>query len=247
MGKIIAIASGKGGVGKTTVAANLSAALAQTGKKVLVIDTDIGLRNLDIVLGVQSVIVYDVTDVYDGKIDLEDACYHFDSYGELYFLPASQTIDKEDLNEEKFYDMVRKAKDRYDFVVLDCPAGIETGLKNAIRSADVTITVVTPDFASIRDADRMLLIAEQFGVKENYVIINKFNKKLVRKGMMPNVDEILTRLGTPLLGIWAQEDSMIQFQNRGELVLSDSRKKCVKEIKNTARRLTGEQIPVKIR
>lgn len=247
MGKIIAISSGKGGVGKTTVAANLSAALAQAGKRVLVVDTDIGLRNLDIVLGVQSVIVYDVTDVYENKIDLLDACYHFGGYGELYFLPASQAIDKEDIDEQKFYNLIKNAANQFDFVVLDCPAGIETGLKNAIRTADVAVTVVTPDMASLRDADRMLQIADDCNVKEIYVIINKFNKKLVRKKVMPNVDEILNRLGAPLLGIWCYEDTMIQYQNRGELIVSDNRKKCVKEIKNSAKRLLGEQVPIKIR
>ncbi len=247
MGKIIVVASGKGGVGKTTVTANLSAALALEGKRVLVVDTDIGLRNLDIIFGVQSVIVYDMTDVCDEKIDLMDACYHFSDFKELYFLPASQTIDKEDLDEEKFVAMIKKAADRFDFVLLDCPAGIETGTKNVMKTADTIITVVTPDFASLRDADRLLSMSGEYGIRENFVIINKFNKKLVRKKIMPNVDEILNRLGTPLLGIWCYEESMLSFQNRGKLIVEDKKQKCVKEIKNSAKRLMGEQIPIKLR
>ena len=247
MGKIIVIASGKGGVGKTTVAANLSAALALEGKRVLVVDTDIGLRNLDIILGVQSVIVYDMTDVCDKKIDLMDACYHYSDFGEFYFLPASQTIDKEDLEEDKFIEMIQQAANRFDFVVLDCPAGIETGTKNVMKAADAIVTVVTPDFASLRDADRLLSLAGEYKIRENYVIINKFNKKLVRKKIMPNVDEILDRLGTPLLGIWCYEESMLSFQNQGKLIVEDKKKKCVKEIKNSAKRLIGEQIPIKLR
>ena len=167
MGKIVAVASGKGGVGKTTVAANLSAALAQKGNKVLVVDTDTGLRNLDILFGVQSVIVYDMTDVCSGSIDLMDACYHYEDYGELYFLPASQTIEQEDLDTETFYRMIKTAAKSFDFVVLDCPAGIETGLKNALSAADITLTVVTPDFASLRDADRVLAVCTSMVTKSS--------------------------------------------------------------------------------
>jgi septum site-determining protein MinD len=247
MGKVITVTSGKGGVGKTTISANLAAALALLGKRVLIIDTDIGLRNLDIILGVHSVIVYDISDVYDGKIDLFDACFKCDQYGELYFLPACQTIDKEDINEEAFYSFVRTIKSTFDYVILDCPAGIGTGFKNAMRASDATITVVTPDYASIRDADRVLYYAEDLKITENYIIINKFNPRLVRRGIMPNVDKILEQLGTPLLGIVYHDDEMIRFQNEGKLIINDTKRKCSKKIKNCAKRLTGEQIPVKIR
>jgi septum site-determining protein MinD len=247
MGKIITVTSGKGGVGKTTISANLAASLALLGKRVLIIDTDIGLRNLDIIFGVHSVIVYDISDVYDGKIDLLDACFKFDKYGELYFLPACQTINTEDVNEEKFYSFIRNVKATFDFVILDCPAGIETGFKNALRASDATITIVTPDYASMRDADRVLSCVEDFKITENYIIINKFNPRLVRRGIMPNVDAILEQLGTPLLGIVYNDDEMIRFQNDGRLIIDDEKRKCTKKIKNCAKRLTGEQIPVKIR
>ncbi len=247
MGKIIAFASGKGGVGKTTMAANIGAALSKDNKRVLLIDLDIGLRNLDLMLGLQSIIIYDLVDVYENKINLFEAAYRFDKYGELYFLPASQTIDKEDINTELFYKFIESIKEQFDFIILDCPAGIETGLKNALCITDTLITVVTPDFASIRDADRLIGISEEYGVKERYVLVNKLNVKLVRKGAMPNIDEILNHLGTPLIGLVVDEPLMVKYQNEGALAMEAGSKKFVKNVKNCAKRLTGEQIPIKIK
>ena len=247
MGKIITITSGKGGVGKTTIAANLAAALSELGNRVLIIDTDIGLRNLDIILGVHSVIVYDITDVYDGKIALIDACYKYSKYGELYFLPASQTVDKEDIDREKFYKCIKDMKSTFDFVILDSPAGVETGFKNVLRLSDIAVAVVTPDYASIRDADRVLHCANEQKIEECYIIINKFNKKFVRMKYAPNVDEILNQLGTPLLGIIADDPEMIKYQNNGELILSARTKKATIGIRNCARRLIGEKVPIKIK
>lgn len=247
MGKIIAVASGKGGVGKTTVVANLGASLSEMGKKVLLIDLDIGLRNLDLVMGLQSIIVYDLVDVYENKIDLFDATYHFEKYKELYFLPASQTIDKEDIDKKLLCDFMVSIKERFDYILLDCPAGIETGLKNALCVADMLVVTVTPDFASLRDGDRVIEVSEEYDVKEKYILINKFDKKLIRKGYAPNIDEILERLGTPLIGIVENEEEMVKYQNDGQLILDNSRKKFTKNIKNCAKRLTGETIPIKIK
>lgn len=247
MGKIIAVASGKGGVGKTTIVANLGATLASFDKRVLLIDLDIGLRNLDLVLGLQNIIVYDLVDVYENKIDLFEASYHFKKYGELYFLPASQTVDKEDIDKSLFCEFLNGIKERFDYIILDCPAGIETGLKNALCVTDTLIVVVTPDFASVRDGDRVVEVSEEYDVKDKFVIINKFDQKNIRKGYAPNVDEVLERLGTPLLGIVENDNEMIRFQNNGELIFENKRKKITKNIKNCAKRLTGETIPIKIK
>lgn len=247
MGKIIAVASGKGGVGKTTIVANLGASLSQMDKKVLLIDLDIGLRNLDLMMGLQNIIVYDLVDVYEKKIDLFEACYHFGKYKELYFLPASQTIDKEDIDKNLLCDFVMSIKDRFDYIILDCPAGIETGLKNALYITDILLVTVTPDFASLRDGDRVVGVSEEYDINEKYILINKFNKKLIRKGYAPNIDEILERLGTPLIGIMESEDEMVKYQNEGQLISDNSRKKFTKNIKNCAKRLTGEAIPIKIK
>lgn len=247
MGKIAAFASGKGGVGKTTLTANIGAALAQMGKRVLIIDLDIGLRNLDLILGIQSVIVYDLVDVYEKKIDLFEASYRFAEYGELYFLPASQTIDKEDLDKLSFTQFLNSIKEKFDFILLDCPAGIETGLKNSLAAADIMIVTVNPDYASLRDADKAISVAEEYGVKDYYAIINKFNPKLIKKGAAPNVDTILEKLGIPLLGIVYDDIDVLKSQNNGQLLISCSNKKTTKNIKNCAKRLTGEEIPIKIK
>ena len=246
MGQIAAFASGKGGAGKTTLCANIGAALAQLGKRVLLIDLDIGLRNLDLTLGLQSVIVYDLTDVYEGKMDLFDAAYRFSDYGELYFLPAAQTIDKEDLDKDAFLKFLDGIKDKFDFILLDCPAGIETGLKNALMASDIFIAVVNPDYASLRDADKALSVAEEYGIKKQCAIINKFNIKLIRKGIAPNVDEILEKLGVPLLGIVCEDPENLKFQALGKLIIGNPKKKMSKNIKNCAKRLTGEKINIKI-
>lgn len=247
MGEVVAFASGKGGVGKTTLTANIGVALANLGKSVLLIDLDIGLRNLDLALGLQSVIVYDLVDVYEGKIDLFDAAYRFTEYGELYFLPASQTIDKEDLDKECFRKFLENYKDKFDYILLDCPAGIETGLKNALLGTDVLIVVANSDYASLRDGDKAILVAEEYGIKKYGVILNKFNPKLIRKGAAPNVDTVLDKLGIPLLGIVYEDVSVLKYQNMGKLIIDDIKKKTAKNIKNCAKRLTGEQIPIKIK
>ena len=186
-------------------------------------------------------------DVYEGKLDLFSATYRFSEYGELYFLAASQTIDKEDLDKELFSKFLCDIKEKFDYILIDCPAGIETGLRNALMNVDILIITVNPDYASLRDADRAISVSEEYGIKKCYALINKFNPKHIKKGLAPNVDKILDKLGIPLLGIIYEDVEIMKYQNSGRLISDDLRKKTAKNIKNCAKRLTGEQIPIKIK
>ena len=160
MGEVIVITSGKGGVGKTTTTANLGAALALCGKKVALVDTDIGLRNLDVVMGLENRIVYDIVDVVEEKCKLRQALIKDKRFEDLYLLPAAQTRDKSAVNEEQMKSLTTKLKEEFDFIIVDCPAGIEQGFKNAIAGADRAIVVTTAEISSIRDADRIIGLLE---------------------------------------------------------------------------------------
>ena len=182
MGEVIVITSGKGGVGKTTTTANIGVGLAQMGKKVIVIDTDLGLRNLDVVLGLENRIVYNLVDVITGSCRLKQALIKDKRYPELYLLPSAQTKDKSAVTPEQMKKLTAELKELFDYVILDCPAGIEQGFQNAIAGADRAVVVTTPEVSAIRDADRIIGLLEQGGIAQSELIINRLRMDMVKRG-----------------------------------------------------------------
>lgn len=246
MGKAIVITSGKGGVGKTTTTANLGTALALQGKKVCLVDLDIGLRNLDVVLGLDNRIIYNIVDVVEGRAKLHQALIkdkRFDNT--LFLLAAAQNTDKDALEPEEVKQLVNELKPEFDYVLLDCPAGIEQGFMNAVVGADEAIVVSTPELPAVRDADRVIGLLEKYDLEQPpMLVISRIRKHMVNNGQMMDVDEITHHLGIKLLGIVFDDDAVISSTNKGEpIVLADNNivSQC---FKNIARRLEGETVPL---
>ncbi|QDY46258.1 septum site-determining protein MinD [Planococcus glaciei] len=246
MGEAIVITSGKGGVGKTTTTANLGTALALQGKKVCLIDTDIGLRNLDVILGLENRIIYDLIDVLEGRCKVHQALVKDKRFDDmLYLLPAAQTADKNDVNPEQMKELVTELKKDYDFVIIDCPAGIEQGYKNAVAGADKAIVVTTPEISAVRDADRIIGLLElEENIEPPKLIINRIRQHLMNSGESMDVNEITTHLSIDLLGIVADEESVISSSNRGEPVVMDPTNRAAIGYRNIARRILGESVPL---
>ena len=200
MGEIIVVTSGKGGVGKTTTTANIGVGLAQSGKKVIVIDTDLGLRNLDVVMGLENRIVYNLVDVIEGKCRLKQALIHDKRYENLYLLPSAQTKDKSAVSPEQMKKLTGELKEEYDYVLLDCPAGIEQGFQNAIAGADRALVVTTPEVSAIRDADRIIGLLETNQIHKIDLIINRIRIDMVKRGDMMSVDDVNEILSVNLIG-----------------------------------------------
>ena len=216
MGEVIVITSGKGGVGKTTTTANLGSSLAVEGKKVCLIDTDIGLRNLDVVMGLENRIVYDIVDVVEEKCKLRQALIKDKRFKELYLLPAAQTRDKSAVNEEQMKKLTDKLKEEFDYILIDCPAGIEQGFKNAIAGADRAIVVTTAEISAIRDADRIIGLLESSEIKNPELVINRIRPNMVRKGEMMDVDDIVDLLSIDLIGVVPDDEYIITQTNKGD-------------------------------
>lgn len=209
MGEVIVITSGKGGVGKTTTTANIGVGLAQMGKKVIVIDTDLGLRNLDVVLGLENRIVYNLVDVITGSCRLKQALIKDKRYPELYLLPSAQTKDKSAVTPEQMKKLTAELKELFDYVILDCPAGIEQGFQNAIAGADRAVVVTTPEVSAIRDADRIIGLLEQGGIAQSELIINRLRMDMVKRGEMMSVEDVTEILGIRLIGVIPDRKSVV--------------------------------------
>lgn len=242
MGEVIVITSGKGGVGKTTTTANIGAGLSQLGKKVVVIDTDLGLRNLDVVMGLENLIVYNLVDVIEGSCRLKQALIRDKRYENLYLLPSAQTKDKSAISPEQMKKLTSELKEEFDYILLDCPAGIEQGFQNAVAGADRAIVVTTPEVSAIRDADRIIGLLEKNGLKQNDLLINRIRMDMVKRGDMMSIDDVTEILAIPLLGAIPDDEQVVIGTNQGEPVIG-LHSKAGKAYTNICRRVTGEAVP----
>ena len=209
MGEVIVITSGKGGVGKTTTTANIGAGLTRFDKKVAVIDTDLGLRNLDVVMGLENLIVYNLVDVIEGNCRLKQALIKDKRYENLYLLPSAQTKDKTAISPGQMKKLTAEMKEEFDYILLDCPAGIEQGFQNAVAGADRAIVVTTPEVSAIRDADRIIGLLEQNGMKQLDLVINRIRMDMVKRGDMMSVDDVTEILSIPLIGAISDDEHVV--------------------------------------
>ncbi len=244
MGDAIVITSGKGGVGKTTTSANIGTALALQGKKVCMVDTDIGLRNLDVVMGLENRIIYDLVDVADGRCRLNQALIKDKRFAELYLLPAAQTKDKNAVTPDAVRKIVLELKQEFEYVIIDCPAGIEQGYKNAVAGADKAIVVTTPENAAVRDADRIIGLLEHDGIRSPKLVINRIRPNMMKKGDMLDIDEVCQVLAIDLLGIVPDDEHVIKAANIGEPTVMNPASKAAIAYRNIARRILGDTVPL---
>ena len=242
--RVIVITSGKGGVGKTTTTANIGAALADKGHKVLLIDTDIGLRNLDVVMGLENRIVYDLIDVIEGRCRVSQALIKDKRCPSLVLLPAAQIRDKNDVNTDQMKELIFSLKESFDYILIDCPAGIEQGFKNAIVAADEAIVVTTPEVSATRDADRIIGLLEATGIKDPKLIINRIRIDMVKDKNMLSVEDILDILAIKLLGVIPDDEAVVISTNKGEPLVYKSDSLAAKAFKNIASRVEGIDVPL---
>lgn len=242
MSEIIVVTSGKGGVGKTTSTANIGAGLARMNKKVVLVDTDIGLRNLDVVMGLENRIIYNLVDVIEGTCRLKQALIRDKHYPGLYLLPSAQTRDKSAVMPEQMIKLADGLKDIFDYVILDCPAGIEQGFKNAIAGADKALVVTTPEVSAIRDADRIIGLLEANEIRDIRLIINRLRPDMIARGDMMSVDDVTEILAVDLIGTILDDEQIVIATNQGE-PLSGKASQAEEEYMNICKRILGEDIP----
>ncbi|MCI9103202.1 MAG: septum site-determining protein MinD [Lachnospiraceae bacterium] len=242
MSEVIVITSGKGGVGKTTTSANVGTGLAILGKKTVLIDTDIGLRNLDVVMGLENRIVYNLVDVVEGNCRMKQALIRDKRYPNLYLLPSAQTRDKTAVSPEQMKKLVDDLRDEFDYILLDCPAGIERGFQNAIAGADRALVVTTPEVSAIRDADRIigLLEADEIGAID--LIVNRIRMDMVKRGDMMSMDDVMDILAVNVIGVIPDDESVVISTNQGEPLVGMGTL-AGQAYLNICRRIMGEEIP----
>jgi len=242
-GKTIVVTSGKGGVGKTTTVANLGTTLAKKKHSVVMVDTDIGLRNLDVVMGLENRIVYNLVDIIEGKCRKEQAMIRDRKLSNLFIIPAAQTREKSSVTPEQMKELCSNLAAEFDYVLIDCPAGIEQGFKNAIAGADFAVVVTTPEVSAIRDADRVIGLLEAAMLKQISLIINRLNAKMVKRGDMMSTEDIISLLSVPLLGVVPESEEVVVSTNRGVPLVHDRTSKAGAAFRQIASRLNGDSLP----
>lgn len=242
MGTAIVITSGKGGVGKTTTSANIGTGLAMLGKSVVVLDADIGLRNLDVVLGLENRIVYDIVDVVEKNCRLKQGLIRDKRYENLYLLPAAQTKDKSAIKPEQMLELVGELKKQFDYIIIDSPAGIEQGFQYSIAGADLAFIVTTPEISAVRDADRVIGILEAKGLQDPKLIINRIRPEMVKRGDMMNMEDIEDILAIELIGVVPDDEEIVISTNKGEPAIIEGNSLAGKAYMNITRRILGEEI-----
>lgn len=240
---VITITSGKGGVGKTTATANLSTALALLGKKVVAIDADIGLRNLDVVMGLENRIVYDLVDIVEGTCRLRQAMIKDKRLEELYLIPAAQTRDKTAVTPGDMIELIDQMRDEFDYILIDSPAGIEQGFKNAIAPADRVLIVTTPEVSAVRDADRIIGLVEAEEKGPGDLILNRLRPDMIRRGDMLNTEDVIDVLAIKLIGVVPDDEAIVVSTNTGRPAVIENGSLAGQAFRNIAGRLTGEEIP----
>ena len=243
MGEVIVITSGKGGVGKTTTTANIGAGLSWLGKKVIVIDTDLGLRNLDVVMGLENRIVYNLVDVAEGNCRMKQALIRDKRYPNLYLLPAAQTRDKSAVTPEQMIKLTDDLKDDFDYILLDCPAGIEQGFYNAIAGADRALVVTTPEVSAIRDADRIIGLLEHAQIGAIDLIVNRIRADMVRRGDMMSLTDVQDILAVNMIGAIPDDENIVVSTNQGEPLVGMG-SAAGQAYLNVCRRLLGQNVPM---
>ena len=243
MSEIIVITSGKGGVGKTTTSANVGTGLAILGKKVVLIDTDIGLRNLDVVMGLENRIVYNLVDVVEGNCRMKQALIKDKRYPNLFLLPSAQTRDKTSVNPGQMVKLVDDLREEFDYVLLDCPAGIEQGFQNAIAGADRALVVTTPEVSAIRDADRIIGLLEASGMKTIDLVVNRIRMDMVRRGDMMSLDDVMDILAIDIIGAVPDDGDIVISTNQGEPLVGIGTP-AGQAYMDICKRITGETVPL---
>lgn len=244
MGKVIVITSGKGGVGKTTTTANIGTGLAQKGKSVVLIDADIGLRNLDLVLGLENRVVYDLVDVVEGDCRVKQALIKDKRFENLYLLAAAQTKDKSAVSPEQMIKLCSQLVDEFDYIIIDCPAGIEQGFKNAIAGAHHAIVVVNPEMSSVRDADRIIGLLQTSDIENIQLVLNRLRPEMTKRDEMLGLEDVVDILAIDVLGVVPDDTEIIKTTNRGDTAVMVNSSRAGASYRNIVDRMLNPKVPM---